>query len=551
MDIVKGPKVFRRTAFIHERDFQSRQLFTPMTGHIGTTKDPIIHRKDGNSLVQGLKVVVMQLCLLGLTFLCVIAVASVADGAHEIESSRHFYDKGPPATADVANSNRPLPPNEDEDIEVPPWHLYEEAGAQARANSLVIRGSDTYSYEHIQHSVHTQRQRIYHQAEDASTYHYRPLFPHHAQYDAGPERPPMSDAPQPASKSVTVAVYYYPWYHTEFHGRKYIRGELKPPQMPVLGEYNDRSSEVISQHLEWIRQANIDLLVSSWWGPNSGTDITIRDYILPHPNFKDTRFCLFYETMGRIDVENRNISNVHDDITYAAQTYFDEPNYHKIFGRPVLFVYLTRSLQRLSLLRDVVSRMRTAAKKKGHTLYIVGDHSYGSPPKDRLDAFDWLDAVTNYDIFGSMGRPNGFAGRKAVDEYSLEQAEWKRVANNQGCSYIPGATPGYNDKAVRDGNYTAMSRKITRRRRYGSLFRKLLREGMQLLDDKVENMLVVNSFNEWHEDTQIEPVKRGGKTKRPWTLTQGQIYRGYGELFLNILREETEAGAQGATALSG
>ena len=54
-----------------------------------------------------------------------------------------------------------------------------------------------------------------------------------------------------ASDSYTVTVYYYPWYHTDFHGPKYIQGGLDLPLMPMLGEYNDRDTNIIRQHLEW------------------------------------------------------------------------------------------------------------------------------------------------------------------------------------------------------------------------------------------------------------------------------------------------------------
>lgn len=49
---------------------------------------------------------------------------------------------------------------------------------------------------------------------------------------------------------------------------------------------------------------------------------------------------------------------------------------------------------------------------------------------------------------------------------------------------------------------------------------------------------MVNSFNEWHEDTQIEPA-RGETTDLPEDITHGIEYHGYGELYLDILREET------------
>ena len=66
------------------------------------------------------------------------------------------------------------------------------------------------------------------------------------------------------SSTYTVGVYYYPWYGDDFHGGRYLREHLQPPQLPSLGEYDDRDSEVIAQHLRWSRDANVSLWVASW-----------------------------------------------------------------------------------------------------------------------------------------------------------------------------------------------------------------------------------------------------------------------------------------------
>ena len=79
-----------------------------------------------------------------------------------------------------------------------------------------------------------------------------------------------------------VGVYYYPWYGSDFHGGKYMRARLVPPQYPTLGEYDDREVSVISQHLAWSRQAHISLWVASWWGPDRREDQTLsyREFYL-------------------------------------------------------------------------------------------------------------------------------------------------------------------------------------------------------------------------------------------------------------------------------
>jgi hypothetical protein len=96
----------------------------------------------------------------------------------------------------------------------------------------------------------------------------------------------------------------------------------------------------------------------------------------------------------------------------------------------------------------------------------------------------------------------------------------------------------------------------------------ILREARTLVDVSTQqNLLMVNSFNEFHEgkkaarmfnsacrilitlsltnrihtsttDTQIEPCI-GIPTSLPQNLTNGMVYKGYGELYLQILRRET------------
>jgi len=341
--------------------------------------------------------------------------------------------------------------------------------------------------------------------------------------------------------SVTVGVYYYPWYiNDDFNGREYIRRELEPPQYPVLGEYNLQDSDAISQHLKWTSGANINLWVTSWSGPYSATDLVTRNGILVNKELGDTKIALFYETYSQIPKDTTNIDVVYGDIAYAARTYFDHPNYLKIDGRPVLFVYVARALSRKGILDDVVNDMKRAARDNGgHSIYIVGDHAFGKPPTEYYPPFDLIDAATNYDVYGSMDKPR-YAGEEGVEKYKLQQMGWRDTALRQGCGFIPSISPGYNDRGVRLGaNHPAMSRRITDDAPVGSLFKAQLSNALNLLDENAANILMINSFNEWHEDTQIEPVVDVGVTTKPFELTQNLEYTAYGELFLDLVREGT------------
>ena len=183
--------------------------------------------------------------------------------------------------------------------------------------------------------------------------------------------------------------------------------------------------------------------------------------------------------------------------------------------------------------------MRASAAQAGHELYLIGDEVFGQPPNSS-NALGLLDAVTNYDVYGSMGA-KGYAGQGAVDRYYRAQAQWRTLAHEAGAAFVPAATPGFNDKGVRDG-HEATSRKLDSDAEYGSLFRAMLEQAIEHTDDATGNMLLITSWNEWHEDTQIEPVGEAPPTyvddsDSGEAFSEGLSYEGYGERYLEILRE--------------
>jgi glycoprotein endo-alpha-1,2-mannosidase len=345
-----------------------------------------------------------------------------------------------------------------------------------------------------------------------------------------------------------VGVYYYPWHGSNFHnGDGYIRSQLDPPQSPVLGEYDDSKAEVVKQHLAWSRQANVGLLVTSWWGPNSSTDSTTKDVILKHEDLGDMKIALHYETSGRIQLGEDgqySMENVGPDIQHMCDNYFDHPNYFQIDGRPVVVLYVSRVLDGRGILEQAVTSMRDAASACGHNVYIVGDQAFWDAPEtsEVYNAFFLLDAITNYDMYGTTmrGRQRYYAGTGLVEDHFTEQEDWRTEAHAHGCRFVPAVSPGFNDRGVRlERNHLAMSRKLSQDADPGTLFQYALEKALPLIDPQVQDLLLINSFNEWHEDTQIEPVGVSQTTSLPDELTNGVEYEGYGELYLNILREAT------------
>jgi uncharacterized protein YeaC (DUF1315 family) len=354
-----------------------------------------------------------------------------------------------------------------------------------------------------------------------------------------------------------VGAYYYPWYLDNFHGGGYLREKLQPPQLPVLGAYNDRDTSTTRQHLQWCMDSNIFLWAMSWFGPNTRTDVTsdiILSYMKNEPSTADFpvvdfKVAMLYEAPSRVRLNSAtglyDTSKVKSDVQHLASKFFSHPNYLLINGKPVIYVYLTRWLQGIKVLDKVIALMREGATTAGYPgIYIVGDHSFEDPRylPATYSPFALLDAVTNYDVYGSMKKPL-YAGNKTVEQYFTKQKSWSDKANAAGCDFIPSTTPGFSNTGFKNGELgmRPMSRRLTQQAKEGSLFELMLIKAKAQLDQDTGNMMMITSFNEYHEDTQIEPVTSSvsNTATLPTNLTYGLEYVAYETLYLDLVKKLT------------
>lgn len=344
-----------------------------------------------------------------------------------------------------------------------------------------------------------------------------------------------------------VGVYYYPWYGT-FNGghsvNQSLRGHLTPPQPPALGVYNSRATATIASHIDHSHQGNIDFWAVSWWGPNSTENSTFRNNLLPHPRASEMKYAIHYESTGRLGTfENPNFNNLVPDFRYLGNNYFQNPSYLKIDNRPVVFMYLTRAYFNSQASRDAVATLRsTMLAEFGVDPYIVGDDLFGGGV-DLQRAQLW-DAITDFDVYGTVLQGGGSTSA-ALDQLASVYDDARTAIANTDVGFIPTASPGFNDKGVRSGHPGAPRYMVDDPgSEEGDLFARMLNDVViSRTDPKADNILMINSFNEWHEDTQIEPTIVAPRTNLDDSgsqqFTEGKFYEGYGDLYLNILREAT------------
>ena len=356
-----------------------------------------------------------------------------------------------------------------------------------------------------------------------------------------------------------VSVFYYPWYDTDRHWPEgYLRNELETVQPPLLGEYSVRNPQIIAQHISWSETYGIDNWICSWWGPGSFSDEIMKDYISGQLDTTDVSYCLFYESAGLLNLDNgidfdtAKTETFRSHFNYMAENFFSDPSYYKIAGRPVVYIYLTRTFK--GDYQNAIRLVRQDMLALGWDIFLVGDEVYwGTPNAARIAS---LDAITAYNMHG----PHQYAGYPAqngfIADVDIKFKQYKQVAESKGVIFIPDVMPGFNDRGVRlsVGHYIIPTR-VHKDSSHTSTFSQSIDMAIPLIDNSL-NSICITSFNEWHEDTQIEPtiitdpvnVDMDGKT----IMTDGYFYQGYGTDYLDLIRKKLSPGYPlGITGESG
>jgi glycoprotein endo-alpha-1,2-mannosidase len=358
-----------------------------------------------------------------------------------------------------------------------------------------------------------------------------------AELNLAAQRSPNDDCP-------AVGAYYYPWYGVNDRPLSHdwdrlMRLKLNPPQKPAAGLYRSDDPDVIAEHIAQSHRAGLDFWAVSWWGPGSATDRTIREAILRHPEANRLRYAVLYETMGRFGGFDRpRYDQLIEDLAYLDKHYFKHPHYLRINGRPVLFIYLSREYFRKNGLDELAE-----VREQFPDVYIVGDDVFG--PNYEAEWAKQFDAVTSYDVYGQSTGPYKATGR-AVDALASNYANAKKIANSVGRAFVPAVAPGYNDTAERPGHPGTPRYFVDQPdSKEGDLFRAMIRRAaLPYLDERCGRLLMVTSFNEWYEDSQIEATAGDAGTTAidnsdsKSQFTGGDRYTDYGPLYLDILREE-------------
>jgi glycoprotein endo-alpha-1,2-mannosidase len=347
-----------------------------------------------------------------------------------------------------------------------------------------------------------------------------------------------------AQSQYFTGVYYYPWYDPILKHKwvgQFSRDFLVPQQPPMLDHYSSKDPQVILQHLNWMQTYGVDFMVSSWWGQNSWEDVTLRDFILPEIINTPVRFTIYYESKildsgpDGINIDAAKEEQLVSDFNYIAETYFDHPNLLKVNGKPVVFIYLSRIYS--GNYEQAFSRVRSELQSAGYELFLIGDEvGWGTPSASHMR---FLDAVSPYIMVGNSKYRDYALDRDFLADISVKVREWEEFAHAEGIYVIPNVHPGFNNVSV-SGSGFVVPRQIQAGAESTSLLEEYTKVMLPFVDPLLK-MIMITSWNEWHEDSQIEPTIVTPATSIDNSAsgdfyTHGYSYEGYGLKALEVIR---------------
>lgn len=388
------------------------------------------------------------------------------------------------------------------------------------------------------------------------------------------DRAPVS--PIPAADPATLAprplvgAHYYHWYPGNWSAGT-LRAQLVPPQEPVLGPYSSTDTAVAEQHIAWASEHGVDFFTLDWWPVHHQENQEAIPRFIDAANIRDISFTIFYETWdlsfdpgrGYADLDLPGVRQAFLEDMAQVAGYFDHPSYLRVGGRPVVFLYLTRVL--VGDVAGAVADARAMWRERGHDPLLIADDVFwrvtvdggapaftDQPQASRIRLFDAITAYNPYESATASHAGYGADSRFIPDVNGLYQRYVD--ATGGAVPVVPGVLPGYNDRGVRPTlDHYVIPRAWSAGAGEGSFLAEMLRQVADRWVDVRVPMVLVTSWNEWNEDTGIEPVRPAPPTAADtagdgFIQTGGYAYEGFGNRYLEVLRDHFVAIAGRAPA---
>jgi len=272
-----------------------------------------------------------------------------------------------------------------------------------------------------------------------------------------------------AARPIPVLAYYYIWYNPESWNRAKI-------DYPLLGRYSSDDTKVLEQHIRWAQYAGIDGFIVSW-KHTPALDARLRKLVAIADRL-DFKLAIIYQGL---DFYRRPlpVRRVAGDFRFFESHFASDPAFD-LYSRPLVIWSGTWEF--------TPDQVRQAA----------------GPVRDKLLVLASEKNVQGYERLAGTVDGNAYYW-SSVDpqtdtNYASKLVQMANAVHQDQGLWIAPAAPGFDARLV--GGHRVVAR------RNGETLRTELAAAEQSTPDAVGLI----SWNEFSENSQVEPSRRFGKT---------------------------------------
>jgi hypothetical protein len=322
---------------------------------------------------------------------------------------------------------------------------------------------------------------------------------------------PAGWAAEPApSAERRVMAFYYPWYGTADGpggaGRTVHWGRIdadrkeisESTHYPLGGAYDSHSEAVAERHCREAKESGIDTLIISWWGAGSYEDRSMPR-LLDACERNGLKATVYYET---VPSPQRPQTAAADLLVNLLNRYGSHPAWLRHRGKPVVFVY-GRAVEEIGLLGWHQVKETIERDYPGGAVLIGDGLSYGTAAV--------FDGIHTYNPAGEL---KGKTPDQVRRWCSRMVPQWIETARRQGKIAAVTVIPGYDDTKIRTPGLRV-------ERFEGQLYAAQWQAAAEAAPD----WILITSFNEWHEGSEIEPSVEYGASYLALTAHFSRLFR--------------------------
>ena len=300
----------------------------------------------------------------------------------------------------------------------------------------------------------------------------------------------MARGAEPAPREVLA--FYYPWYGEVKNGRARHWNKVDAEHheisdsthYPLKGAYSSHDPAVIDWHIGLAQTNGITGFISSWWGQGTAED-SVMPILLERAQARHFQVSVYWERVpGR-----KGDDQIHrgaEDLIYLLTHYGTNRAFLKVGGKPVIFVY-GRAMNQVPA--GDWEAIRNEARARCGDFLLIAD-GYSEKFAGNFDGFH------TYNICGEVKDKSPAQLRTWAAGYYQNSVNFARKHDRISAVTV---IPGYDDTKIRKPGLKAD-------RLEGQTYRILWEEANRAKPDWV----IITSWNEWHEGSEIEPSLEDG-----------------------------------------